>query len=191
MQENRRPASASEPLPWNEAQWERFFTSHARASSPRAAGGAEDAELVGLLGLESLTSPEPPDEPAPDGPLALLPAFRLAHELSNGVEQRLAAGSAPQSLWRRLASESRAVAECIAAGHGLGYAEAHLCGNIVQCRDALRHAEHCAALLRHLRRRRPAERSSPLLGTALFLRFALEERIAGLRDRVWWDHAAD
>jgi hypothetical protein len=74
----------------------------------------------------------------------------------------------------------------LAGGHGLGYDEETLCGNIVKCRWALADCEFCREMLEQLAERTGrriyrtlAEQSSQLSGL-------IRERISRLRKRVWW-----
>lgn len=168
--------------PWTEAQWERFIAD--REQRPGA----------------PLVAPPPPAEAdfefadssndlfGPAAELLGISAFRLISDLAEAIAPRLLAGGPLQSTWRRLLVSCERVAEGIALGHGLGYDDPHLCGNIVKCRQALKQLIRCAALLRRLRRRLPQDVGiRDLLGRALFARFALEERISSLRTRVWWE----
>lgn len=74
----------------------------------------------------------------------------------------------------------------MAGGHGLGYDEHALCGNIVKCRWALADCEFCREMLeQHLSRTRRYEYAE-LLEQCRTLSDAIKERIARLRARVWW-----
>src|SRR3989338_1288893 len=80
------------------------------------------------------------------------------------------------------------IATDIAAGHGMGYEEDTLCGNIVKNRWALGHAQEAERILKQLiERDGPHADSSALLAQLPPIIKALKERIAELRAKVWWD----
>ncbi len=76
----------------------------------------------------------------------------------------------------------------IAAGHGMGYRDEMLCGNIVNCRRALTALEACASSVAILGRRAllTPEQLTSLIQEIAEVRGTLESRIAELRSRVWW-----
>jgi hypothetical protein len=77
----------------------------------------------------------------------------------------------------------------IAGGHGMGYDDDVLCGNIVCNKIALAANKRCEEALLALRERKviPAETIDPLLPDLLEARASIEQRIAELRSKVWWD----
>ncbi len=191
------------PRPWTEAEWERFIREHeGRPAEPPAADWDDEALLV-QLGLSE------PDLPGPDRSEGLredfgdeegaqirhIPAFRLAHEFAAAVRAQHEAelGTAGSAAWRDacwadLVGEALLVAQQIASGHGLGYEDDHICGNIVKCRDGLAHVERGISLLQRLRNGdRDRQALDHLMGTAVFMRMVLQQRITALRQRVWWD----
>jgi hypothetical protein len=74
----------------------------------------------------------------------------------------------------------------LAGGHGLGYDEKTLCGNIVKCRWALADCEVCRELLEPLAQRSGDPVLAELVAESEHLAVAIRERIAMLRARVWW-----
>jgi hypothetical protein len=74
----------------------------------------------------------------------------------------------------------------LAGGHGLGYDEDTLCGNIVKCRWALADCEFCRELLEQLARQTGHARYRRLQDQSAQLAAAIRQRIARLRARVWW-----
>lgn len=74
----------------------------------------------------------------------------------------------------------------LAGGHGLGYGEETLCGNIVKCRWALADCEFCREILEHIARRTGDAALAGLVLECRQLAEAIRERIANLRGRVWW-----
>ena len=85
-------------------------------------------------------------------------------------------------------SGGRTVAAKIAGGHGMGYDDDTLCGNIVCCKRSLAAANECLRGLHSLLDRRviPAEVLDPLIEECKEVRALVEEHIAQLRSRVWW-----
>jgi hypothetical protein len=77
----------------------------------------------------------------------------------------------------------------LAGGHGMGYDDDALCGNIVCCKRSLAGADQCLRGLRALRDRGVAQPEviDPLIQEGEQVRKLVEERIAELRSRVWWE----
>jgi hypothetical protein len=76
----------------------------------------------------------------------------------------------------------------IAGGHGMGYEDNVLCGNIVYNRialDANRRSHESLTILRD-RKLLPAETVQPLLAMLDEARTSIEARIAEMRAKVWW-----
>ena len=74
----------------------------------------------------------------------------------------------------------------LAGGHGLGYDEDSICGNIVKCRWALADCEFCREMLEPLHEQTGEERYARLVAESRQLAELLRDRIARLRKRVWW-----
>jgi hypothetical protein len=74
----------------------------------------------------------------------------------------------------------------LAGGHGLGYDEESICGNIVKCRWALADCEFCREMLGHLYERTGQAEFEEMNRDARELSAAITDRIARLRKRVWW-----
>jgi hypothetical protein len=76
----------------------------------------------------------------------------------------------------------------ISGGHGMGYDDHVLCGNIVNCKRGLAGAQQSRNALISLRDDKilPASVVDPLLPRVDEVIRAVEERIAELRSRVWW-----
>jgi hypothetical protein len=87
------------------------------------------------------------------------------------------------------ALDCRVVSAKLAGGHGMGYDEDSLCGNIVCCKRSLEAADNSLRALRELAARRPElrERIDPLLAEGQEVRQLVDDRIAELRGRVWWE----
>jgi hypothetical protein len=85
-------------------------------------------------------------------------------------------------------SHSLIVAAKVAGGHGMGYDDEVLCGNIVCCKRALQAAERSLQALEELQEQGtlPSESIQPLLVEGREVRHLVEQHIAELRSRVWW-----
>ncbi|NUQ00854.1 MAG: hypothetical protein HUU35_13475 [Armatimonadetes bacterium] len=189
---NSREHSSEANHPWTEADWERFIREQEPAASRRAAESDGDTAAARELGFST-----PPkvggslgDEPGAG--IRSIAAFRLASELVHSLTRLREAGR-PVSLderWEELTTAAHRTVEQIASGHGIGYEDDHICGNIVQCRRGLRHLEQGLRILQRMRASRNDLELDQLYGSAVFARAALQERITALRTRVWWDDRA-
>jgi hypothetical protein len=74
----------------------------------------------------------------------------------------------------------------LAGGHGLGYDDETICGNVVKCRWALSDCEFCREMLEQLHSNTGEPRYGELAVEAAQLAETIRERIARLRKRVWW-----
>jgi hypothetical protein len=74
----------------------------------------------------------------------------------------------------------------LAGGHGLGYDDQMLCGNIVKCRWALSDCEFCEQMLEFHHKRTGENVLQELIVESRILAAAIRTRIETLRARVWW-----
>ena len=74
----------------------------------------------------------------------------------------------------------------LAGGHGLGYDDDAICGNIVKCRWALADCEFCREMLEHLHAGTGQAEFEEMRRKSQELSVAIRERIVRLRKRVWW-----
>lgn len=74
----------------------------------------------------------------------------------------------------------------LAGGHGLGYDDDAICGNIVKCRWALSDCEFCREMLEQVHAQTREDVYAQLVEESRRLADAIRERIARLRQRVWW-----
>lgn len=125
-----------------------------------------------------------------DDDLDKVEAYRLAYDFSLSVLGFLKKAELRREedpLMQGLASHGLKVAADIAGGHGLGYDEDALCGNIVKNRWALGHLNQTRKILKELIER---DGGNPVLHVLMeksgVLEKSLEKRIADLRSQVWW-----
>ena len=74
----------------------------------------------------------------------------------------------------------------LAGGHGLGYDDEFICGNIVKCRWALSDCEFCREMLEQLYQKTSETVYGELTEESRRLADLVRDRIARLRKRVWW-----
>lgn len=120
-----------------------------------------------------------------------IPAFRLAFDLASDVSKWLREGRdgllETEPLWCELYRHAVRIPADIAGGHGLGYDEETLCGNIAKNRWALQHAEEVGRFLALLDQRTDMHLPVALTrGRVDRLIALLRERIQFLRSKVWW-----
>lgn len=158
------------------------------------------------LGAHEAPEPPPPPEPAenestpePEEPIdhelddfRAIPAYQLAYAFSLATFAYLKRFKRKKpgqdSLRDELCRHALRIAADIAGGHGLGYDEDAICGNIVKNRWALDHARESQHLFEALMKRDGAQPElAALLGHLPPIIRAIEERIAELRTKVWWN----
>lgn len=181
--------------PWTEAEWERFLRDQRRPAT--LAPSPDDARLLDELALRPspAAGPADPTGDETDVPIRDISAYRLARDFALSVREVIEERCRPAVMrettvrfWSELAAETQRIVQYVVSGHGLGYEDEHICGNIVQCRAALDHAERSIRLLEQQRDGRTGDATlDELLGNAVFVREELERRIDRLRRRVWWD----
>ena len=198
--------------PWTEAQWERFL----RRSDVRSAKFGElletfrdrpdrDDIIAREMGWD-LDAEPPFDVPDPEevdedevedsarerrSGLESIAAFVRAQAWGRRVREGCLEGEGEEGdedLAEALGS-GFLVAVKIAGGHGMGYEDDSLCGNIVCCRRALEAAQRCIKALESLGARAlvPAHTLAALMAEGREVEALVQERIRDLRSRVWWE----
>ena len=76
------------------------------------------------------------------------------------------------------------IAAHVAGGHGIGYDDEVICGNIVKCKLALACTDECITVLRELSI--ACSGVKVLLSQAVSVRSFIHRRITELREKVWW-----
>ena len=121
-----------------------------------------------------------------------IPAFQMGHAFSLRLHEFLergldGEGEEDEDVVGAMSAASMVPAQ-IAGGHGIGYDRDSLCGNIANCKRALKNAAACRVLLGDLGRRGliPEASADALEGEAEQLCTAVASWIEELRSRVWW-----
>ncbi|MDP6357823.1 MAG: hypothetical protein QF473_22095 [Planctomycetota bacterium] len=88
-----------------------------------------------------------------------------------------------------LMSGSHIVSAKIAGGHGMGYTDDALCGNIVNCRRGLKGAEQALQCLEDLRQDKVISQEvyADLKADGEEVRQLVIDHVEELRKKVWWD----
>jgi hypothetical protein len=128
-----------------------------------------------------------------DEELHAMPAYSRAFPFGLKVHEALkkhleACGGDPGDDVTIAHINSMIIAAKLAGGHGMGYDDHALCGNIACCKRALEAANKCLEALEALKANNvvPRKTLDPLIAEGKEVRRLVEERIADLRKRVWW-----
>jgi hypothetical protein len=167
-----------------------------------AAGDDVEEELtefkIGGAGESEPAGEASEDEPIPfdddDDDVKEIEAYRKSMVAAESIHRALKselekpADSGDEEIGEAFINAHIACAK-IVGGHGMGYDDDVLCGNIVCNKIALAANKRCEEALLALRERKviPADVIDPLLPDLLEARASLEQRIAELRSKVWWD----
>ena len=120
-----------------------------------------------------------------------IPAYRAANDFAACIEDMMRE-HAPQ--WatdddvRNTLFAAQMVPAQIAGGHGIGYERDSLCGNIANCKRALRSLSACVERLGDLEARKILQNADtePIRGSAKNVSIAIDRWIEHLRTRIWW-----
>lgn len=159
---------------------------------------ADDEDDVTAETLSSLNDP-PSEEEIEDirrerDDLEQLPAYRQSFDWALRVFEVLNVelpklGGDLEDVLAQAVCDAQMVAAKIAGGHGMGYEDESLCGNIVCCKRALEAAQRSLQSLSELSHRHPplSDSLAPLLQEGQEIERLVQDRIAELRARVWWE----
>jgi hypothetical protein len=148
---------------------------------------------------EAAESDEELDDPRGLGQLESVEAYTAAYEWALKVHDTLKPlfdleSAKPEEEWDPDDDVSRVlrcfeIAAKIAGGHGIGYEDDEICGNIVNCKKSLAAADESLEALQAIRDRGPVsgETVDQLIAEGKRVRQLVADRIAELRSRVWWD----
>lgn len=155
--------------------------------------------------LEEINPEEEDDTDAPDesGPTAAeeleqrdreleqIPAYAMAYSLALKITKTLHALPDTNKRLDEEAAQAMIQAHIAAAkisgGHAMGYEDEVIGGNVVNCKRALAAARECRTALLAMRADTGETIVAPLLASAELLIPTIEQRIAELRARMWWD----
>jgi hypothetical protein len=162
--------------------------------------GCDAEENEPLFDVDALNtaSLEAAEEPIEEEPVETVEAYHLASTAAEQIDQSLRpflkgaerenAGDEAGELLAQTCINMHIATVKIARGHGMGYDDDVLCGNIVCCRIAFDAAGRCRDALLELRSKKilPIALIDSLLRLVSDAHQAIEQRIAELRSRVWW-----
>ena len=148
--------------------------------------------------LQSMNEPEAmPDDPEADDLMACfdemdtIEAYRVANDFAARFEDYLRE-KAPEWIVdeevREALFSAQMVPAKIAGGHGIGYEKDALCGNIANCKRAMRDLKECIEKIEGVLNREildPAD-TKQLLTEAKAAERELDRWIETLRAKVWW-----
>jgi len=169
----------------------------AAPSCPIEAVGPDDETDEAWLDDDDEEPEDPLDAQVLDE-LDEIPAWRAGVELSDRVYTYVAPvcreqpGGPVLYIARTLCRESYLVHDYVEAGHEIGYDEETLCGNIAMCLRARRAIDRCIQCLERLGGSGSglggagAEQCRRLTTRAIVTRVFIDQRIAELRQKVWW-----
>jgi len=131
-------------------------------------------------------------------PVENIPAYKLAYtvglEVHRGLEpylHKLSENDSSEAAERLTSAygNSMVPGAKIAGGHGIGYEDDAICGHIVNLRKGLAAGQAACEDLKWLGEHGhlPADLAARLCARLDEVLTALQERIAALRARVWWD----
>ena len=120
-----------------------------------------------------------------------IPAYSVSNDFAGCVEDTLRE-HAPQ--WaidedvRHALFSAQMVPARIAGGHGIGYERDSLCGNIANCKRALRSLAECVGQIEHLSHRGIIDPRDcrALIDESREVSRAVDRWIETLRARIWW-----
>ena len=130
-----------------------------------------------------------------DRQLELIPGYAMACELGHRCGELLKPLMSDELKSEEVAEAvgsafigSHIAGAKIAGGHGMGYADDVLCGNIVNNRRALEGAKQGLSGWQAIREMGllPPAVADPIIAQHVKLQQLIEERIVELRKRVWW-----
>ncbi|HEV3144254.1 MAG TPA: hypothetical protein VGZ47_10245 [Gemmataceae bacterium] len=143
--------------------------------------------------IESKKDGDDSDDPWEDHELKKLPYYTKAFDFGLHVHDQLKPYLTPEEEDQDedmidVLANGFNIAAKLAGAHGMGYDDDMICGNIVCCKRSLEAANECLRALKSLRERgkMPGEVADPLIKEGEQVRGLVEQHIADLRSRVWW-----
>ncbi len=161
--------------------------------------GEDDDDETGFDAAEMLENAEPMDEKEwreirrkDEAALRAIPAytrgFQFGLKVNRLLKKLMKETDGEDEDGIEAVSNGFLIAAKIAGAHGMGYDDDVLCGNIVNCKRSLAAANECLAALERLKERKvlPAPKLDAAIKEAREIRGLVEQHIAELRSRVWW-----
>ena len=120
-----------------------------------------------------------------------IPAYQAANDFAEHLEETLrqrAPEHVRDSDVRNALFAAQMAPAQVAGGHGIGYERDALCGNIANCKRALRSISTCMDHLHELAKRLilPVPQLMPLQQMALEAETSINNWIEELRAKIWW-----
>jgi len=120
-----------------------------------------------------------------------IPAYTRAQDFATHVEDlfvRQLRGPACDEDARKVVFAAQLVPAQVAGGHGIGYERDSLCGNIANCKRALRSLETCREQLQAFQSRQPLppDEVGALSAEADLVALEIGRWIESLRAKIWW-----
>jgi len=121
-----------------------------------------------------------------------IPAYRKGHDfclrLHNYINKHYRVEGEPDEDLMMALSAAHLIPAKIAGGHGMGYGRDCLCGNIANCKRAMKNADACIAALEDMKAKKllPEAHLDKFIKQARAIREEVANWIEELRSRVWW-----
>ena len=169
-----------EKLPWGDDDGEDLLQ-----DEPKSEAGANYLDVAPLVASEvadenSVEDDDPDEDPEVNADFNTV--SKMAREFACAVFDL----EPPPPNAELLYLSAGKIGANLAGGHGLGYDEEFICGNIVKCRWALSDSEFCREMLEPWHAQTGEATYAKLVEDTRRIAEALRERIARLRQRVWW-----
>ena len=169
-----------EKLPWGDDDGEDLLQ-----DEPKSEAGANYLDVAPLVASEvadenSVEDDDPDEDPEVNADFNTV--SKMAREFACAVFDL----EPPPPNAELLYLSAGKIGANLAGGHGLGYDEEFICGNIVKCRWALSDCEFCREMLEPWHAQTGEVTYAKLVEDTRRIAEALRERIARLRQRVWW-----
>ena len=172
-----------EKLPWSDDEEEEWLVDELRAKAEASELDSTPPAATEVADENSAEEDEDPDED-PEVNADFPAVSKMAREFACAVFDL----EPPPPNAELLYLSAGKVGANLAGGHGLGYDEEFICGNIVKCRWALSDCEFCREMIEQLHAQTGEAAHAKLAEDSRRIAEVLRERIARLRQRVWWQN---
>ncbi len=169
-----------EKLPWSDDEEEQWLVDDLRAKAEASEPDSAPPAATEAAEENSAEENDPDEDPEVNADFNTV--SKMAREFAGAVFDL----EPPPPSAELLYLSAGKIGANLAGGHGLGYDEEFICGNIVKCRWALSDCEFCREMLEPLHAQTGEATYAKLLEDTRRIAEVLRERIACLRQRVWW-----